>query len=86
MESRDFPDRTQAPPFFPTNLWSPRAEAAPRCRRCAAVLVVAHLRCDDDALLPVYRCPICRHAATGESSTTGPTLRIPSDDERDPVT
>lgn len=60
METIDFAD--QGLPFLPpVNAVAPLKDDAPRCRRCAAVLVVAHLRCDDGGLVPIYRCPICRH-------------------------
>jgi hypothetical protein len=64
METSDFADRHRGPLLWPLDTFSPHADDVPRCRHCAAVLVVAHLRCDDGARLPVYRCPICRHAAT----------------------
>jgi hypothetical protein len=68
METIDLADGQRALPLLPINPISPRGDDLPRCRHCASVLVAAHLRCDDGAMLPVYRCPICRHAGTGEPS------------------
>jgi hypothetical protein len=75
MATSDFADRYRRPLPWPIDTFSPHPDDVPRCRHCAAVLVVAHLRCDDGALLPVYRCPICRHVATAESSHVAPVLR-----------
>jgi hypothetical protein len=69
VETIDFADRG-LPLLLPVNTVAPLADDAPRCRRCAAVLVVAHLRCDDGGLVPIYRCPICRHE---------PVTRVASD-------
>jgi hypothetical protein len=75
VETIDAADRPLvAPPFLPTSL----ATDSPRCRRCAAVLVVAHLRCDDGVLVPVYRCPICRHAPVDRPRSSFAGLGRPS--------
>lgn len=67
MDRIDFTDGREIPPFLPVNPTIAHGDDLLRCRRCAAVLVVIHLRCDDGALLPIYRCPICRHAGAGET-------------------
>jgi hypothetical protein len=60
VETTDVADQG-LPTLFSIDRVAPLSDDAPRCRRCAAVLVVAHLRCDDGGLVPVFRCPICRH-------------------------
>jgi hypothetical protein len=60
METIDFANH-YVPFLRPLDTVAPLVDDAPRCRRCAAILVVSYLRCDDGARLPVYRCPICRH-------------------------
>ena len=70
----------QGLPFLlPVNTVVPLTDEAPRCRRCAAVLVVAHLRCDDGGMVPIVRCPICRHepVETRQSSVVGRQTSMP---------
>ncbi|MEA2524522.1 MAG: hypothetical protein QOF73_1749 [Thermomicrobiales bacterium] len=67
VDTIDLANHRDILPLMPFDSVVPLTDDAPRCRRCAAVLVVVHLRCDDGALLPIYRCPICRHAGVSGS-------------------